>query len=349
MLGVNKYLDIVNNELKKLFSEREEESEDVHRDYYKKLEEFVMRGGKRLRPIGLIMAYIGVGGLNVEDIAGACAAIELLHNSSLIQDDVMDRDELRRGKPTFHVIYREWFKRNFGSESAERFGDSMGILGGDSLLEMGVKSLLKVKAPLEKIVKIVDIYLDSYRGIIEGQLLDLLFERKIDITEEDYLKMIDLKTGALFKGALLIGGVLGGGDEEQLKALGEYAVLMARAFQIQDDILGTFGKEEETGKPTDSDIKQGKKTLLVIKSLERDSPEQRKTLLSILGREDAKPEEVEAVRRIFVSTGALDYAKARAREFAEKAKNTVHAKARLKREAANFFISLADFVINRKY
>ncbi|RLF15533.1 MAG: hypothetical protein DRJ97_03600 [Thermoprotei archaeon] len=321
-----------------------------HEEYYLNLKEYLLRGGKRLRPVSLIMAYRGVGGKDEEAIVKASICVELLHNSSLVHDDIIDRDELRRGGPTFHAKYREWFSRRGASGDPQHFGVSLGILGGDSLFNMGFKSLVNSGFREDLVVKSLKLYVEAYEQLIDGMLLDMYLPIAGRASEEDYLEMVRLKTAALFEKSLLIGATLGEASQSQLKALSEYAVLSAQGFQIQDDIIGLFGEEEEIGKPVGSDIREGKMTLLVIKALEEADPKHRERLRVMLGKSDLSREEVEEARRIIEETGALSYAQRKALELIERAKERLReATPKLTAEAVEFFDELSDFFIKRRF
>lgn len=321
-----------------------------HAEYYSNIKEFIMRGGKRLRPVSLVNAYFGVGGKNRGDIYKASIAVELLHNATLIHDDLIDHDETRRGKETFHVKYRNWYNEHFKGGRGEDFGMTMAILGGNTVYNLGVEALLESGFSAELVCKAVDRYQRVFEEIIEGVMYEMILSFKDHVKLDEYMKMIKMKTAALLEASVEIGAILGGGSEEQIQSLKEYSVLVGQAFQIQDDILGTFGKEEETGKPTDGDIKEGKKTALVVYALESAGPKELSVLRSVLGKRSATSKEVESVRKIFLETGALEKAREKAIKLKEEAKEKIkNMKPPLTREAEAYFLKLADFVVERIY
>jgi geranylgeranyl diphosphate synthase type I len=349
---LNKYQHRVNKELDDIFKVSLQDAQklgDFHVQYYKNLRDFVMRGGKRLRPTSFIMAYKGVGGKDEESVIKVSPAIELLHNSTLIHDDIMDEDHIRRGGPTFHIVYKDWFEQNVCEKDSKRFGDAIAILGGDNLFEMGLSILTKANFSLNLLLQVIDIYRETYKKICEGQILDIFLENCVEVTEEEYFNMISMKTGTLFVGSLLMGGTLGDGSPKQVETLKKYSLLMAHAFQIQDDILGTFGDERETGKPTDSDIRQGKRTLMVMKALEMSNVQDKEILLDTLGNKEAPRDDVEHVKEIICQTGALDYVKEKASGLAKSAiREILKEKEIFTVETTEFFNGLAEFVLNRK-
>ncbi|MEM1813640.1 MAG: polyprenyl synthetase family protein, partial [Sulfolobales archaeon] len=205
-------------------------------------------GGKRLRPL-LTVLSARLFGLD-EDIAlYPAASIELLHNFTLIHDDIMDRDDFRRGVPTVHKVY----------------GEAMAILAGDLLFSKSYEAMLMLvgKVPDSLIVKALRELTWAAVTVAEGQSLDMEFEERDDVKMEEYFTMIFKKTAALFKASAYIGGVLAGADDSDLVRICEFARSVGMAFQIRDDELGLVGDEKVLGKPVFSDLREGKKTLLV--------------------------------------------------------------------------------------
>jgi len=346
-------MEKVNRALVEFFDEKIGEAEkisSVNVQFYKDIRDFVLRGGKRLRPVGLIFAYEGVGARYEGDIYRASLCVELLHNSTLVHDDIIDHDELRRGGPTFHVLYRDRFREMFGEVGAEDFGVAMGILGGDLTWNLGLEAILTSGFPSKQCVEAARLFQEAFQDVVDGVLYESFLAKRRDVSEEEYMLMIKLKTACLFEKSLLIGAVLGGGTEEQMRALSGYAIKVGQAFQIQDDILGSFGEEEVTGKPADSDIKEGKRTILVVKALESLSEREKEKMLWILGRSDASPDEVDFVRDMFVKSEALEYAKRKALKLKDEAKELLkRADPPLSTETEKFFLDLADFVVSRIY
>ncbi len=321
-----------------------------HKRYYSNIKEFILRGGKRLRPISLIQAYRGVANSD-EKIFLPSISVELLHNATLIHDDLIDHDELRRNGPTFHINYREWYRREVSSkDKAEDFGNTMAILAGNTTYNLGIETLLSSNFPHDLICKAVNLYQQVFQELIDGVMFESVIQTKDNVTMDDYLQMIKMKTSSLLEKSIQMGAVLGGATSSQIKALSEYAVLLGQAFQIQDDILGTFGEESDTGKPTDGDIKEGKKTVLVVQAFNSASTAQLNILKKILGDSKADPKEIEKVRKIFQETGAIENSKKIALEMEEKSKQKLlKAQPPLKKESQQFFLNLADFVVSRIY
>ncbi|MEM3671194.1 MAG: polyprenyl synthetase family protein [Thermoprotei archaeon] len=239
-------------------------------------------GGKRMRPFVTLQAG-RLFGETYDATVYAAVGVELLHNFTLVHDDIMDRDDFRRNKPTVH----------------KKYGDPVAILAGDLLFSKAFWSAVKSEEAAGR-AGVVEALSEASTRVDEGQYLDMSFESRRDVSESEYLEMIKLKTAALYECSAVMGGIAGGRNgssirhatEPELEALREYGLNLGLAFQIRDDYLGSFGSPETTGKPVGNDIKRGKKTLVVICALERCSPSQAARLSSTLGNLSASEREV---------------------------------------------------------
>jgi geranylgeranyl diphosphate synthase type I len=338
----------------------------VLQEFYQDIKKHVLAGGKRLRPIAMIQTYSGFKEKDSRIIT-ASLSCEFVHSASLILDDAMDEDIVRHGEKTFNAIYADkifrsmgfsfekylkgesWIKKEglldlfYTQRSLSRYSYTMSSLASNILYFMSVKCLTESGFDYNLILRALTFHHEMYRQLNEGQLLDVLMEKK-QVREEEYIAMVDKKSGLLFAFPIRIAALLAGHDEPRLDS---YSFPMARGFQIHDDILGTFGGTE-TGKPSDSDIKEGKRTLLVIKALEAGTEEQKEMLRATLGKADASHEEVDTVRHIFKETKALDYCRKKEKAFSEQAKKALES-IPMKGEQKAFLGSLADFVIEREY
>lgn len=293
----------------------------------------IVAGGKRIRPVLTITAAEAVGG-RAENALKAAAAVEILHTFTLVHDDFMDQDDFRRGVETVH---KAW-------------GEPIAINAGDALFAKVFEALNEnVKEEdlgKDEIVELFDTIIDASFKICQGQSLDVDFECRDRVTEEEYMDMVDRKTGALIEASTKIGAILGGGSDEEIGALSRYGKLMGTAFQIQDDVLGAAGEQEKVGKPVGSDIRKGKWTLLTVHAYQEASEGDREKLKEILGKEDAGEEETDKVVEIFERTDAIDFAKERSRELVEEAKSELEVLP--DSEAKEFLLELADFTIERE-
>jgi len=287
---------------------------------------------------------------NENSIYFSSLSVELFHNSTLIHDDIMDEDELRRKNPTVYKRLKDWFNDNYKgleyggnlfNSVSSRFAVSNSIICGNLLYSAGVKCLLQTK----HIKKTLSIYEETFRTVNDGQVLDMGYSYKKKNSEKEYFDMIVKKTAKLFVASVEIGAVLGDASKEQLKCLSEYALKVATAFQIRDDILD-ISQNMNKGHDIGSDIKKGKNTLLIIKALELSDDKQKKIIKSKLGKENASSDEVMEIVEIIKEVGALKYAEDLSRKKSEEGKGAL-TKCDLNKEAVEFFNGLADYMVNR--
>ncbi len=292
----------------------------------------IRAGGKRLRPLATVLAG-RMYGLPEELGVKAGAAVEILHNFTLIHDDIIDRDNLRRGVPTVHVLW----------------GTDVAIIAGDLLFAKAFEALGKLaeRVPPDRVVEALNKLSWASTTIAEGQALEFDMVKRDNVTLDEYVTMVYKKTGALFEASLLIGAILAGAPQEELEKLSRYARGIGIAFQIQDDILGLTSTEEKLGKPVYSDIREGKKTILVIYALKHLSPEERSKLLGTLGKKDATREELEEAANLIKKTGAVEYAREEARKYFEDALSALRNTKPVDEEARKLLEDLGQYVILR--
>ncbi|MDI6888260.1 MAG: polyprenyl synthetase family protein [Methanocellales archaeon] len=280
-------------------------------------------GGKRLRPAMLILATEAVGG-NVQKVLPAAFSIELIHNFTLIHDDIMDQDILRRGCPTVHI----------------KWGLPAAILAGDTLYSKAVEILAGVDAPPSRIIRCLNILSSTCTEICEGQWMDMVFEGLPKVSEAEYMKMVEKKTGVLFAAATSIGGILGGCNEDEAKALWEIGRITGIAFQIRDDVLDLITPEERLGKERGSDLMEGKKTLIRIHALKKG------VKLDHIKR-GSSDEEIEAAVQALRDAGSIDYAMKKARKLVAQGKAKLDM---LPDSKAKILLKeLADYLVMRTY
>jgi geranylgeranyl diphosphate synthase type I len=210
-------------------------------------------GGKRLRPAVVMLAADAANPGSSSDILPAALALELIHTFTLIHDDIMDDDTLRRGVQTVHT----------------KWDMPTGILAGDVLYARAFEFICLSRAEDKAKVRSVSMLARACADICEGQHMDMSFERRSDVDEYEYLEMVKKKTGVLYAAAAGIGGILGGGNAQQVKALYNFGLSTGMAFQIQDDLIDLLTPPEQSGKDRASDIREGKQTLISIKAREK--------------------------------------------------------------------------------
>jgi len=357
---------MIENEMDDYLSEKiEKNNKPILDEFYQLIKKHVFSGGKRLRPLSMIMAYRGFK--EDYDIIGPSLSAELVHSSSLILDDAMDEDVVRHGEPTFNAIYadkfldsvgfdiskytkgRYWIQRDtlkklfFAQKAISRYSYALSVLGSNVMYSMSMEVLTRNKFPEEKKIRALELQTRMYQKLNEGQLMDILFESR-NSNEDEYLEMIKRKTGILFIYPIRIGLNFAGISDHTI--LDGYANAISSAFQIKDDLLGSFGSESVTGKSSFSDIVEGKRTLLVIKAMENASEKERKLLDNLLGYEHASKEDVAMVRDVFIDTGAYDYCDDLAKRYISMSKEQLPET--ISGESRKFFESLANFTINRE-
>ncbi|HZY10110.1 MAG TPA: polyprenyl synthetase family protein [Bacteroidota bacterium] len=246
-------------------------------------------GGKRVRSILLLLSCEAVGG-SVQSALPAAVAIELFHNFTLVHDDVMDNARLRRGKPTVHA----------------KWDSNVAILAGDELIALAYQSLLQTRS--RYCDRIFNAFTDAFIQVCEGQGLDKEYEVRDRVDLDDYLCMIKKKTGRVIAAAAEIGALIGEGSERQITALRRFGEYLGRAFQVQDDILDIAGDREELGKEIGGDLKEGKKTYLLLKGIERTEGSDRRLLQSIVRRKKITHRQISQVREIYIRAGVIDEA-----------------------------------------
>ena len=275
------------------------------RGLYEPIEYTLASGGKRLRPHLAIIAAEAVinGGLinSMDDVLPAALALEVFHNFTLVHDDVMDRAEVRRGQETVH---RKW-------------NNNTAILSGDQMLIEAYKLLAQVPAP--KLPQVLKWFNEMATGVCEGQQYDMEFEHMSQVSIEDYLKMIELKTSVLLAYAMRIGGYIAGASPAQQEALYQYGLNIGIAFQIQDDILDVYGDPKTFGKAIGGDICCNKKTILLITALDTSDAESKAELLQWLMATDQKEEKIAAVTALYNRIGVREACEVVLEEYTSKA------------------------------
>lgn len=259
-------------------------------------------GGKRLRPVLMLMAY-NLYREQVDDIWGPVTGIEVYHNHTLLHDDVMDHADLRRGKPTVHKVWSE----------------NAAILSGDAMLILAYHYMSQCPDCCRK--EVLDLFSLTALEICEGQQLDMEFEQRKDVSEAEYVEMIRLKTSVLLASALKIGALLGGAPVEDADALYDFGMNMGVAFQLQDDWLDVYGDPAVFGKNIGGDILCNKKTYLLIKAAERADADQRAQLEAWVDAVSFDPnEKIEAVTTLYNQLGVRELCREKIGEYTRRAK-----------------------------
>jgi geranylgeranyl diphosphate synthase type I len=288
-----------------------------------------MAGGKRLRPVLAMLTADAVASKG-ENAIPFGVSVELIHNFTLLHDDVMDKDDLRRGVQTVHKL----------------FDEATAINAGDVLFARAFEILTTTEVSHAVIRDLVREVAEAVRNIGEGQQLDKDFEDRTDISEKDYLKMIEYKTARLFQVATKGGAMIAGGTEEQITAMSEYGRLLGMGFQIWDDYLDLKADEALLGKPVGSDIKNGKRTLMVVHTMERLEGQEKDDFLGVLGNQEALQEEISSAIALMDSAGSIAYAEKMALDFAGRSKELLNVLN--DNEAKDILGQITDYMVSRK-
>lgn len=274
-------------------------------ELYEPISYLMQLGGKRMRPV-LVLVSTELFGGNVSNALDAAIGIELFHNFTLMHDDIMDKAPLRRGNQTVHVKWNE----------------SAAILSGDVMFVEAYKLMIRVDDLILR--KVLDIFSDTTSGVCQGQQADMNFEKRDQVSLEEYIEMIRLKTAVLLAGSMQIGALIGGAKKEQADLLYEFGESLGLAFQLQDDILDVYGDPEKFGKQVGGDILADKKTFLLIKARELAKGENASELEKWLNKPGISPDnKVNAITSIYNSLGVRKLAEAEMENYVRKALNAL--------------------------
>ncbi|MDD1675837.1 MAG: polyprenyl synthetase family protein [Methanomicrobiales archaeon] len=284
----------------------------------------LLAGGKRLRPSLLLLSADAVKKGSSYDLMPAALAVELTHTFTLIHDDIMDRDAERRGVPTVHTLWDE----------------PTAILAGDVLYARAFEFLSVTPATEGAKLRAVSLLAHTCAKICEGQHMDMSFEKRTDVTEGEYLEMVQKKTGTLFAASAAMGAILAGAKPTQVDAVHQFGLLCGIAFQIQDDLIDIISRSERTGKDRASDIRKEKQTLIAIKAREKgiDLSSYRHVL---------SDREVDEVAGRLRSAGIIEEVQEVARGMLEQGSKTL--KILPESEERALLLSLGRFFISRRY
>lgn len=313
------------------------------------LRDFILNSGKRIRPILFCCGYFSAGGKDEKNILKASISMELIHSYLLIHDDIIDRDDFRHGGVSMHNKYEKKYGCALGRDECNHFGVSMAIIAGDLASSFGHKTLADSKFPNEEKLKAIFEMNRIISNTVIGEAMDVALVFREKYCMKDIIDMQTYKTAKYtIEGPLRLGAILAGANKEFLDSLGEYSISLGIAYQIQDDIIGIFGEEKIIGKPVGSDIKEGKKTLLLLKAYENGDRGQKKILDALIGKKNITRDEIENVREIIETTGSLDFSKKEMERLRSIAMNNLE-KIKMDEEYKIFFREFADILVKREY
>lgn len=295
---------------------------------YQAAAHLIIHGGKRLRPYMVIQSTQLLGGKKIDAIRAACA-IEMVHNFTLVHDDIMDNDETRHGVPTTH----------------NKFGMPVAILAGDVLFSKAYEIISNQSLQPKIISKLVSKLAKACVDVCEGQILDIsMAEQKKIPSREEYIKMIEKKTSALFEVSCAMGAICANGSEQDIRNLSAFGRNLGVAFQITDDLIGVMGDPKITKKPVGNDLREGKKSLPILLAIKKSKGKDKQIILKAFGNPKAKKDDIKIAVDTIQSLGIEEIVRKQALEYAEKAKKSLQKYTGPQKKE---LISLLDFVVKR--
>ncbi|QUC64224.1 polyprenyl synthetase family protein [Nitrosopumilus sp. K4] len=288
----------------------------------------IVNGGKRLRPY-MVMKSCQILGGKVSNAMPAASAVEMVHNFTLVHDDIMDNDEMRHGVPTVH----------------KKFGMPIAILAGDVLFSKAYQVISDSKISEKSTIQLISRLAKACVDVCEGQLLDIrMAEQKKIPSQSDYITMIGKKTAALFDVSCAMGAICATDQTKDIANLSTFGRNLGIAFQITDDLIGVMGDSRITKKPVGNDLREGKKSLPILMAIKMSKGKDKKTILRAFGNPRATKNDlknaVEAIRRL----GIEDNVRNQALKYAKKAEDSLK---KYSGSSKNELISLLDFVVKR--
>ncbi len=299
------------------------------RELYQPIQYVFQTGGKRLRPVLSLMAC-NLFNDQVEQAVMPALGLEVFHNFTLLHDDIMDGASLRRNQATVH----------------KKWDQNIAILSGDVMAIMAYEYI--TNCPADVLPDVIKIFNITARSVCEGQQYDMNFEKQIDVSAEDYLRMIKKKTSVLLAACLQIGAVIGGASRPDAEQLYDLGLSLGMAFQLQDDMLDSFGNPALFGKEIGGDIKSNKKTWLLIKALEIANQGERKELVNLLTNKNRDEKgKVDKVLSIYNKLGIKELAEKLVQSYFNKARKNLN-NVRVPNERKSVLQNLTNSLMNRE-
>lgn len=283
--------------------------DEVSPKLYAAIKEFCLRDGKRIRPLLMILCYQGYSQSSKKlssSIYNASTCVELLHNFMLIHDDIIDKSDLRRGKPTMHKLLGKIVKTN----NPDSLGYDLAIIAGDIVYALAIDSFLSIKEDLGRKQKALKYFVQTATFTAMGEFIDTVYglQNINTITEKDVLLNYTLKTARYtFDCPMVIGAILAGADDKEIKKLSQIGLHIGQAFQIQDDIIGIFDSEKNIGKSILNDLAESKKTILVCHAVKSLNTTDKRKFLFHFTKQTKTIEDLKVVRELFIKSESLLY------------------------------------------
>jgi geranylgeranyl diphosphate synthase type I len=291
---------------------------------FAELDRVIRSGGKRLRPLFCCLGYLAAGEDVSEEAIRAASGLELLHTFAIVHDDVMDASPTRRGAPSSWAFLAEEHRGGGYVGDPRAYGVAAAVLVGDMALVLADRAILESGFPDARLSPALKRYDRMRVDVVAGQYLDVLAAHRGRASEDEARRIAVLKSGGYtVEAPVEIGAILGGASEAILECLSRYGLALGEAFQLRDDVLGTFGDPAVTGKDRDSDLREGKRTVLLEKALGAATGDDRQLLEERVGRADLTADELNRMRAVIERTGALEATRSLVDRLAEEAKKAL--------------------------
>ena len=290
---------------------------------FNSIKDFISRKGKRIRPTLFVIGYLGFAKKAAPGLYTSALSIELLHDFMLVHDDIIDKSDTRRGKPSMHKVFNGILS---GFKGIKFTGEDLSIVAGDVMFALGIHAFLSVQENRTRKEKALKKLIEAALYTGSGEFIELLSGTKEveRITRQDIYRIYDYKTANYtFASPLAIGAILAGADEKEIKKLFCYGIYLGRAFQIQDDILGMFSDEKAIGKSMLTDLQEAKKTILIWYAFHHAPASKKAAIKMILSKKSAGYKDLLKMREIISTSGALEYAKKQILKSVESAGGTI--------------------------
>lgn len=275
---------------------------------FKRIKEYTLRNGKRVRPTLFILAYHGYAKKELPGLYTSSLSLELLHDFMLVHDDIIDKSDFRRRKPAMHVLFNKYLKKY---KNIKITGEDLSIVAGDIMYAMSIHAFLAVKTDKTNKEKALKKLMEAAFYTGTGEFIELLYGSKPVkmISQSDIYQIYDLKTACYtFATPLAAGAALAGSRDEEINKLFNYGICLGRAFQIKDDILGIFADEKKIGKSVMSDLREHKKTLLIWYAYRKAGKQGKKTIEQLMSKRKYRKADLLRIRKLMLETGTVNFA-----------------------------------------
>lgn len=291
---------------------------------FRSINDFVLRKGKRIRPILLTAGYLGFAKRPAANLYRTALSTELLHDFMLVHDDIIDKSDIRRGKPSMHKL----FSRHINQYKNAKFnGQDLAIVAGDVMYAMAIDTFLSIKENMLRKEKALKKFIRATVYTAMGEFIELLggVKKPENMTKQDINRIYEYKTAHYsFACPLASGAILAGAAQKEVDMLYKYGLYLGRAFQIKDDIIGIFGKKKQIGKSSLTDLQEGKKTILIWYAFKKLDKKGKLMLKRILAKKKVKRKDLLKIQKLIKNSGALDSSRREIRGLIQKAKNIIN-------------------------